>query len=133
MSLLPQHEGYLPYFLLYASSAAIIHSFVCYISPPNIAMGQFKGPARPEPNGLASRIYAMKNVYTSLIRGYAAYHITNTEVYNLAMLTFVGVLWLYGTELFYYRTARAKESIISLITATTGIIWMNTQREFYSF
>ncbi len=47
-------------------------------------------------------------MYTALIRGYAAYNITSPELYNLALLTFVGVLFLYTSELVIYRTVRLR-------------------------
>jgi len=91
----------------------------------------FRGPARPEPNGLLARVYGVKNVYTSLIRAYAAYHITNPELYTLAMCTLAGVLFLYTTELVYYRTVRPQDYTIPFLTATLGLAWMYAQRDFY--
>jgi hypothetical protein len=66
----------------------------------------------------------MKNVYTALIRGFAAYHITNPQVYDLATCTFVGVLFLYGSELVIYRTVRMREAIFPFINAGGGLLWM---------
>ena len=93
---------------------------------------QFQGPKRPEPTSLLAHVYGVKNIYTSLIRAYAAYHITNTDVYTLAIFTFAGVLFLYVTELTVYRTVRPKEASIPLVTASLGLSWMLLQRDFYS-
>lgn len=73
----------------------------------------------------------MKNIYTALIRGFAAYHITNPQVYDLATCTFVGVLFLYGSELVIYRTVRMREAVIPFITAGVGLLWMGLQRSSY--
>ena len=104
---------------------------MCYISKPSTALTQFSGPKRPPANGLLARVYGMKNVYSSLIRIYAAYHITNPELYTLATLTFVGVLFLYGTELVVYKTVRMKEATFPFVMAGTALVWMVTYRDWY--
>ncbi|KAK1756698.1 heterokaryon incompatibility protein-domain-containing protein [Echria macrotheca] len=97
--LLPSVEdGYLPYYLLFTAVMATAHSLVCYISPPASSMAGFRGPASPEPTLLQAHIYGVKNLYTTLMRGYAAYHIHDEVAYRLAMWSYVGVLLLYGSE-----------------------------------
>ncbi|KAK3310668.1 ergosterol biosynthesis protein-like protein Erg28 [Chaetomium strumarium] len=127
----PEHEGLLPYFLVYTSVSAAIHTAVCYLRPPTTSLVQFQGPARPPPHGLLARVYGVKNVYTAFIRLYAAYHITNSDLYNLAMCTFGGVLFLYGTEWLVYRTVRRREVAFPAVTASVGLGWMWMQRGFY--
>lgn len=92
---------------------------------------QFSGPRRPPPNGLLARVYGTKNVYTGLIRAYAAYHISNPQVYELAMITFAGVLFLYISELVIYRTVNVREFMFPLVTAGGGLIWMWSQKAWY--
>ncbi|KAI1748107.1 ergosterol biosynthesis protein-like protein Erg28 [Xylaria castorea] len=128
---LPQHEGYLPYYLLMPALMAAIHTVVCYVNSPAVALNQFSGPSAPLPNGLLARVYGVKNIYTSLIRFYAAYHISNPQIYDLATLTFVGVLFLYGGEVFVFRTARLKETVFSFFISGLGLMWMVSQREWY--
>ncbi|KAH7150698.1 ergosterol biosynthesis protein-like protein Erg28 [Fusarium sp. MPI-SDFR-AT-0072] len=131
MAWLPAHAGLLPYFLIYASVSAAIHTAVCYLYTPTASLVQFQGPTRPVPHGLLARVYGVKNIYTSLIRIYAAYHIANRQVYELAMCTFAGVLLLYGSEWLVYRTVRTREVVFPLVTASLGLIWMFVQRDFY--
>ncbi|KAH6897405.1 ergosterol biosynthesis protein-like protein Erg28 [Thelonectria olida] len=122
LSLPPSEGGYLPYFLLYAGGSAIIHSVVCYLSSAPTALVSFQGVAAPPPHGLTARVYGVKNVYTSLIRLYAAYHIRNAQLYDLAILTFVGVLGLYVPERFVYGTVRTKEALFPFVTAGLAIV-----------
>ncbi|KAI1261527.1 ergosterol biosynthesis protein-like protein Erg28 [Xylariaceae sp. FL1019] len=131
MAWLPQHEGYLPYFLLMPATMAAIHTVVCYIAPPTASTKQFSGPAAPPPTGLLARTYGVKNFYTSAIRFYAAYHIANPQVYDLATLTFAGVLFLYTGEVFVYKTSRMREMWSSFLLAGTGFFWMMAQRDWY--
>ncbi|KAJ9142345.1 hypothetical protein NKR23_g7273 [Pleurostoma richardsiae] len=130
-SLLPQSDGYLPYFLLLLSIMAITHSVVCYLASPDASLKQFSGPKRPPPEALTARLYGLKNVYTGLIRLYAAYDIHNPALYDLALCTFLGVTFLYTTEMLIYRTSRPRELVIPFINCSTAIVWMLSQRSWY--
>ncbi|KAM7188361.1 hypothetical protein V8F33_010701 [Rhypophila sp. PSN 637] len=146
--LLPQHLGLLPYFLLFVhhqlphlpsssrpnnmyltttcrnSSLASIHSVVCYLAPAATALTQFQGPLAPPPHSLTARVYGVKNIYTALIRTYAAYHITNSQLYTLAMFTYLGALGLYATDVFYYKTTKVREATSTFVLTTSAIVWM---------
>ncbi|KAK8090484.1 hypothetical protein PG997_005445 [Apiospora hydei] len=130
-SLLPQSPGFLPYYLIYSGMSAVLHSVACYRMEPAKSLKAFSGPARPPPTGLLARVYATKNLYTSLIRLYAAYHVANPQLYDLATCTFAGVLWLYVTELAAYKTVRMREATFPFVTAGVGLVWMVMQREWY--
>ncbi|KFX97053.1 hypothetical protein V495_03457 [Pseudogymnoascus sp. VKM F-4514 (FW-929)] len=126
----PQNDGLLPYYLLYCGISALAHSAVTYLNPI-ASLRQFSGPSAPAPNPLTAHVYGVKNVYTGLIRLYAAYHIGNPQLYTLAQWTFVGVLVLYVGELAIWKTVRMKEGAIPLVTAGLGILWMTIQRDWY--
>ncbi|KAI1774970.1 ergosterol biosynthesis protein-like protein Erg28 [Hypoxylon cercidicola] len=127
----PQQGGYLPYLLLYSGLAAAIHTVVCYASRPTTALKAFSGAEAPPPHPLLAHVYGVKNFYTSMIRFYAAYNLANPLMYDLAILTFVGVLFLYITEVFVYKTSRLREAIFPYVTAGTGFVWMMLQRDWY--
>jgi hypothetical protein len=78
-----------------------------------------------------AHVYAAHNMYTGLIRFYAAYDISNPALYSLALWTYVGVLLLYGSELVVWRTVRLREAVIPLVTAGVGITWMVAQKDWY--
>ncbi|KAL7628030.1 hypothetical protein AAE478_002226 [Parahypoxylon ruwenzoriense] len=108
-----------------------IHTVVCYLSSPTVSLKQFSGPGAPPPHQLLSHVYGVKNFYTSFIRLYAAYHITNPQLYDLAIWTFVGVLFLYITEVFVYKTARFREAAFPYVIAGISLVWMVMQRDWY--
>lgn len=114
------------------SSMAFVHAAVCYLAPAATGLKQFQGPSAPPPQALLARVYGVKNIYTTLIRAFAAYHITNPELYTLAMFTYVGALGLYATEVFYYKTTRMREATSTFILTTSAIVWMASQREYYT-
>lgn len=113
------------------SVSAFIHAVVCYFALPKTALAAFRGPSAPPPQGLLARVYAVKNVYTAMIRLYAAYDLTNPAVYDLTIVTFIGVLGLYVSERFVYGTVAHRESMFPFVTAGTGLIWMVMQRGHY--
>jgi hypothetical protein len=110
---------------------AAAHSVVCYIAKPSAALKQFSGRAAPPPHALLARVYGVKNFYTSLIRLYAAYNITNPQVYDLAALTFAGVLFMYAGEVFVYKTSRLRDVASSFLLSGSALVWMITQRGWY--
>ncbi|RYP83374.1 hypothetical protein DL770_005394 [Monosporascus sp. CRB-9-2] len=127
-TLLPRQEGILPYFLVYTGLSAAIHTVVCYTSKPSTALRMFSGPEAPPAHPLLAHTYGVKNIYTSLIRFYGAYYITNPQVYDLTTCTFGGVLFLYVTEVYVYKTARLREAMIPFVTAGSALLWMMVQR-----
>jgi hypothetical protein len=149
-SWLPASDGLLPYFLLYVSDwktleaatcadeklqtaiSAWIHSIVCYLATPSAALKSFSGPRAPHPERTLAHVYGVKNLYTSAIRLAATYHIDDPWLYDLAVLSFAGVLFLYTTELLIWKTVRLQEFGVPLITAGLGLLWMVSQRDWYT-
>lgn len=157
---LPQHSGLLPYYLLFVgrplrypalseslsnlqflrdtvliitqtSVAAFVHSGVCYVSEPSTSLKQFSGPQHPPPTRLLAHTYGVKNIYTGLIRAYAAYNITSRPLYDLATYTYVGVLFLFITELAIWKTVRMREAAFPFVNAGVGLVWLIAQRKWY--
>ncbi len=94
-------------------------------------MRVFSGPSAPPPNRLLAHTYGVKNVYTGVIRLYAAYNLHDRHLYDLAILTFVGVLVLYLEEFFVRRTVGVREFAIPFVTSVGGLVWMGLQRGAY--
>ena len=74
----------------------------------------------------------MQNVYTGVIRLLAAYDIENQALYRLAILSFIGGLFLNGSELIIWKTARLYEIKFALGPSAIGLVWLITQREWYT-
>lgn len=109
---------------------ALIHTVVTYIRPLSSMKG-FSGPSAPAPNALTAHVYGVKNVYTALIRLYAAHNIHNRELYTLAIITYIGPLFLYGTEWLIWGNARRRETIPTFFIPTTMLVWMLMERDWY--
>jgi hypothetical protein len=76
-------------------------------------------------------VYSIKNFYTSLIRAYAAYHINDRALYDLATATYVIVLFLFITESVVWKTARLNDSVLPFVNAGVGLCWMTLARGGY--
>ncbi|KAF2849141.1 ergosterol biosynthesis protein-like protein Erg28 [Plenodomus tracheiphilus IPT5] len=125
------HDGYLPYFLLFTALLATIHSVICYVSAPSASLRQFSGQLAPPHTQLLAHVYGVKNIYTSLIRAYAAFNVNNRALYDLATLTYVLVLFLFISELAVWKTARLRESVFPFLNAGVGLTWMMATRGWY--
>lgn len=112
--------------------AAQIHTVVCYLAPAATALVPFQGPNAPPAHPLLAHVYGTKNIYSGVIRLYAAYNLTSSpHLYDLALWSLIGVLWLYGMECGVYGTVKVREALWPLTFSTVGITWMVMQRDFY--
>ncbi|KAI0160952.1 ergosterol biosynthesis protein-like protein Erg28 [Hypoxylon sp. FL1284] len=118
-------------YLFQGAISAAIHAVVCYTSSPATSLRQFVGPEAPPPHPLLAHVYGVKNSYTSIIRLYAAYNLANPLVYDLAVFSFVGVLFLYISEAFVYRTVGLREACFPYVIAGSCFVWMVFQRDWY--
>ncbi len=143
-------RGLLPFYLLFVSypnqvfyepcfdkpktsTLGLIHTVVCYLGSPPVALRQFSGDRRPPPTQLLAHVYAVKNIYTCAIRIYAAFELHNRALYDLATLSYLGVLWLFATELWIWRTVRYKEAVFPFFNAGVAVIWLLVQRNWYLY
>lgn len=96
-------------------------------------MVPFRGPKAPPPTQLMAHIYGVKNFYTTAIRLVAAYELQNENwaTYFLVMCTYVGILWLYVTEVFVYRTVQLRDAAIPFVYCSIGLVWMWKEMDFY--
>ncbi|KAF2689533.1 ergosterol biosynthesis protein-like protein Erg28, partial [Lentithecium fluviatile CBS 122367] len=109
---------------------AFIHSIFCYLKPIP-ALRHFSGPQQPPPTSLLEHVDAFKSICASAIRAHAAYDTTNQALYDLAILTFIGVAWVFVTELAVHETVGWKEAFIPYVNAGVGIIWLVNMRSWY--
>jgi hypothetical protein len=109
---------------------ALTHTVVTY-THPIAALKQFRGPSSPSHNVLMAHIYGVKNIYSGLIRLYAAYNIHNRELYHLALMTYVGVFAFYATELLVWKTVRLRETASSFLISGVMLSWMLIEQDRY--
>lgn len=81
---------------------------------------------------LSARTFGTWTAITAIIRLYAAYHIKETAVYELALWSF-GIAWLhFVSEWMVFQTTRLGPGLIGpLIVSTGSLVWMSMQRDYY--
>lgn len=149
MTILPEHSGFLPYWLLVVRSIplpssvntehgtqvfafSVLNTTQCY-SSSSFARRTFDGPASAaEVTPLASRLFGSWSLLSGLVRLYAAYNIHDKNLYFLALCTYVIVLSHFAGELLVYGTMKIGKGLAApLFVATTSVVWMLTQWSFY--
>ncbi|KAL9024564.1 MAG: hypothetical protein Q9196_006430, partial [Gyalolechia fulgens] len=145
MSLLPEAPGLLPYWLLVVCctnlgstdqaediiqvvALSVWNTVQCYQSP-NFARRTFNGPTSgSEVTPFAGRVFGSWSFLSGLVRLFAAYNISDKNLYLLALCTYLIVLANYAGELLAFGTMKfGKGSAPSIFVATTSIVWMITQ------
>lgn len=144
---LPQHEGLLPKWLLLVSVISALNSAQAY-KTLHFTQRVYSGSAdRPSlvskaypnaqaPNSpvtpLMSRTFGTWTFLSSVIRMYAAYHIDEPVVYQLALWTY-GIAWShFVSEWLVFRSASWGAGLASpVIVATSSLCWMLSQWGFY--
>ncbi|KAG5207120.1 Ergosterol biosynthetic protein 28 [Trichophyton interdigitale] len=124
----PQHAGFLPKWLLFVSVVSSLNTFQAFASPAYTGQLYSAAPVTP----LSSRKFGTWTFLSSVIRMYAAYYVSNPQVYDLAMWTYGIALAHFASEWLIFGTAKAQGRFISpLIVASCSLTWMFTQRSWY--
>ncbi|EPE31221.1 hypothetical protein GLAREA_12524 [Glarea lozoyensis ATCC 20868] len=87
-----------------------------------------KSPTTP----LSSRTFGTWTLIQSMVRAYAAYNISNPQIYQMAYLTYV-VAWLhFMSEWWVFKTARwGRGLMFPVLIANATLVWMWKQHGFY--
>lgn len=109
---------------------ATLHSAICYVSP-RASLKPFSGTAAPLHTPLLAHIYGVLNITMGAIRAYAAWDIRNRALYDLALGTYVGVIWLLVSELVVGETVRVGDAVVPLGVTVVGLGWMVAARGAY--
>ncbi|KAL2046985.1 hypothetical protein N7G274_001003 [Stereocaulon virgatum] len=129
-SFLPQHEGWLPYWLLLVSILSVGNTIQAYLTTKNTREVYMR--AGQEITALTSRIFGTWTLVSAVVRLYAAYNISNPQVYELALVVFT-VAWVhFVTEWVVFGRAAWGRGLAGPILISTGsLFWMFSQWAFY--
>ncbi|CAG8956580.1 hypothetical protein HYFRA_00003969 [Hymenoscyphus fraxineus] len=148
LTYLPQHEGLLPKWLLFVSIVSIAntiqayctltYSSQVYLGPAPSTTSPKKAEAEAYPGShspatpLSSRTFGTWCVIQSAVRIYAAYYISNPQIYELAIITYA-VAWLhFMSEWWVFGSARWGRGLAGPVVVANGsLVWMVAQWGFY--
>ncbi|RDW58175.1 putative ERG28 [Coleophoma cylindrospora] len=139
---LPQHPGLLPQWLALTAFIAIgnaVQAYVTlsytrrvYLGPKAAKDGRSTPDATSPATPLSSRTWGTWTLLQGVVRGYAAYDISNPVMYQLAVITYIIAGWHFLSEWFIFKTARLGEGILApVLVAVTSLIWMLCQWNYY--
>jgi hypothetical protein len=80
---------------------------------------------------LAARLFGTYTLISAIVRLYASYHLDVEPVYMMALWTYLVALGHFISEGFYGTYYLGGPQLLPLFFATTGTIWMTTQKSFY--
>ncbi|KAI5122926.1 hypothetical protein M0805_007604 [Coniferiporia weirii] len=131
-SYLPQTPGLLPKWQLLVATTALFNTVQCFFTLKFTKRIYNTSPGGCAVTALQARTFAVWTLTSAVVRFYAAYHITDKVVYDMALFTYLIAFGHFSSELFIFRTAKINPGVISpVIVATTSLIWMVTQYDFY--
>ncbi|VDB88432.1 unnamed protein product [Peniophora sp. CBMAI 1063] len=124
--------GALPKWQLFIGFTALFNTAQNFLTL-NFTRRIYNGTPPNEPvTRLQARTFGVWTLASGLVRLYAAYHIHNKQVYDLALFTYLLAFCHFGSEIFVYRTARFFGPVITtVIVSTTSLVWMISQYDYY--
>ncbi|CCC70245.1 hypothetical protein NCAS_0E01750 [Naumovozyma castellii] len=124
--------GYLPKWLLFISVVSIFNSIQTYISGLKLTRRVYsRKPAETTP--LSARTFGTWTFVSCIIRLYGAFYLNEPHIYQLAFISYI-IAWVhFGFELLIFRTCNFDSGFMGpLVVATTSLVWMYFQKEFYT-
>ena len=149
MSFLPQSEGWLPYWLLLVRSVlfstkqafrtnraiqvsvvSVGNTIQAYMTTENTR--EVYSRSGVETSALSSRIFGTWTFVSAVVRLYAAYNISNPQLYQLAIWVYA-VAWLhFMSEWALFKTVAWGRGLAGPVLISTGsLVWMFSQWDFY--
>ncbi|KAF2662431.1 ergosterol 28 [Lophiostoma macrostomum CBS 122681] len=132
-SYLPPAEGLLPKWLLLLSAVSIGNSIQAYLTLSYTRrVYNNPTPSASQATPLSSRTFGTYTGLASIVRLYAAYHITEKAWFEIAFWTYVVAGWHFGSEWLVFRTAKMGEGLVGpIVISTVTMVWMWLQWGFY--
>ncbi|KAF2763034.1 Erg28 protein [Pseudovirgaria hyperparasitica] len=130
-SYLPPFQGLLPKWLLLVAVTSIGNSIQSYSTlkfTKRVYSGVSPTPTNPTASPvtpLSARTFGTWTFITSLVRLYAAYHITEPAIYELALWSFVVAFGHFASEWLVYGTTRWGAGLAGPVCVSVGsMVWM---------
>ncbi|KAK9492799.1 hypothetical protein V1508DRAFT_354850, partial [Lipomyces doorenjongii] len=123
-SYLPQDAGFLPWFLLFNTVLSWGNTIQCFLAPTKVKE-LYAGPnGASQVTNLSAHTFGCWTILSDFVRFYAAYNITNPQVYALAFWAYVAILFHWTTELLVYHTTKIDAgNILNFLIDGGGLVW----------
>ncbi|BFZ54913.1 ergosterol biosynthesis protein [Savitreella phatthalungensis] len=118
----------LPLWLSFVSAVAIFNTIQNYITLSFTRRVYDNAPSQV--TKLGARTFGVWTLTSALVRAMASRHLNETAVYKLCLWTFYIALGHFASETILFRTSN-RGSLSPFVVATTSIIWMHLQADYY--
>ncbi|KAF9266632.1 Erg28-like protein [Marasmius fiardii PR-910] len=126
---IPQSEGWLPKWQLFVAATALFNTIQNLVSL-NLTRRLYGGS--PLVNPLQARTFAIWTLTSTIVRGYAAYHLHLKPVYDMTLLTYFIAFFHFTSETMVFKSVKfSPPMIFPFLVSTVTLIWMFNQRDFY--
>lgn len=127
---LPPGPGLLPKWLLFVSLTAIFNTVQSYST---LALTRRVYSQRPQDvTPLSSRTFGTWTFFSAIVRLYAAYNISNQQVYQICLWSYIVAAVHFVSEWLVFGTAGLGAGLSGpLVVSSSSIVWMLSQREYY--
>lgn len=131
VSLLPKEDGLLPKWQLLVTAMALFNTVQNFATLKLTRRLYLRVPSNSV-TALQARTFAVWTLTAAIVRGYAAYHIHDKTIYDMALFTYLIAFGHFSSEILIFRTASLNSAAISpVIVSTVSLIWMLRHYDFY--
>lgn len=129
---IPKLPGILPKWLLFISIVSVFNSVQTYLSGLELTRRVYENkPLETTP--LSARTFGTWTFVSAVIRFYGAYYLNNPQVYQITLASYLIAFVHFNLEWLVYRTAKFGKGLLGpLVVATSTIVWMVTQMDYYT-
>jgi hypothetical protein len=123
--------GYLAYWMLFVSILAIFNTVQNFFT---LSLTRRLYSASPDQvTALTSRTFATWTFLSAIVRIYAAFNITEENIYRIAIWTYI-IAWLhFVSEFLVFKSAKINAGWLSpVIVSTLSLTWMLSQYSYYT-
>ncbi|KAJ3487163.1 hypothetical protein NLI96_g3742 [Meripilus lineatus] len=128
--LLPQAAGLLPKWQLFVSVVALFNT-VQNFATLKFTRRVYSGKPH-EVTPLQARTFAVWTLLASVVRFYAAYHISVKPIYDIALISYLLAFGHFTSEFLIFGSVKLSAgSMSTFVVSTASLIWMFKQYDFY--
>ncbi|KIK63116.1 hypothetical protein GYMLUDRAFT_41436 [Collybiopsis luxurians FD-317 M1] len=127
---LPSSDGWLPIWQLVVASAAVFNALQNYTTLKLTQRLYARAPQLVNP--LQARAFGTWTLTSAVIRAYAAYHIHEKAVYDIAIFSYLIAFSHFTSELLIFKSCKLNGPVLSpFIVSSLSLLWMIIQYDFY--
>ncbi|THH12719.1 hypothetical protein EW146_g7435 [Bondarzewia mesenterica] len=112
-NLLPQAEGLLPKWQLLVGVVAVFNTVQNFLTLKFTRRIYNTVPPAQPVTALQARTFAAWTLTSAVVRVYAAYHLNEKVIYDMALMTYLIAFAHFSSEIFIFRTAKIGAPVLS--------------------